>query len=930
VTALLVVLALLAGYWLVGLGTLAAVGADTSQLRLVLVAPALGSAVFDLILFVFNYDGGVGVEHYGLAVAVVLLVAAAVVLAIRRPRIDPRALLVLAVCLAGLALVAGPLVTYGFNWDSAGNDDMGNYVLSALGLLHHGLVMPFDVNGILHDRDYSTFLETLHNLGSRPGSDIELAGVSAVVGRLPYQTFMPFILSLQLSGVCATGALALQAARRWWAAPIAVALLLVSPEANYGWLQQLLAQTAGLGLAAALLAVLMDGDLHNGSRRVRTSDVVPVGLIASAFILNYVELASTIALAYLTYLAILMARRRLNLAALARFLIPVVVMAFVILNGYLILEIHYTFSQATGGLAGTPLSFFGFALVPEGLAELVGFKVIPGVGGSLGTSLAIVLAALLVFMLLCGSVLSARRGVAAAVVLVLDAALGALLAHNSAAFGLFKLFMYVQPFIAATLAIWLTAIRRPALLACASALLAFMVVAQLSPLHTYVEQSRDPLDLVHASDNSLIPAFRRFLATSKAPVVSVTDNPALAKLEASVVGNRSLYFITTNVFVNIDGLAKAVLPRGPIPHKSQLEAAVEWAPRSFNLLEPGRHAVDPFRTNPIAAPVLASGDCQLVLPTGSEVAVNRLTLPEGPRQLIREPCDKATDQLVFTDSHLGEGYYQFAAFPLASLWQLESDLFYSGHTFSGVGRYLLFRVLGPTRNMRLEINFTATLLHNGSNSLPPADIVGAKRTPLPFQGRGSTRVYSQPLKPQMIDGQPYVLVDFGRSGHPVEFPRGGIQGLWGTKTVIDPRYLVGWIRDVSLVSASTYRGLRPPAAIAGFPRGLANPALQYSGLYEDGWMGAHAYAVLGGGKDQDLVVRGEIPVGVGGPMQVLINNRRVYSGVAKPGALHIRLKVQPSSAPRRVEVRFANTVRLPPPDLRPASALLSFLGFVKR
>ena len=39
--------------------------------------------------------------------------------------------------------------------------------------------------------------------------------------------------------------------------PIATALVMVSPEANYGWLQQLLGQAAGLGLAAALLALLI-------------------------------------------------------------------------------------------------------------------------------------------------------------------------------------------------------------------------------------------------------------------------------------------------------------------------------------------------------------------------------------------------------------------------------------------------------------------------------------------------------------------------------------------------------------------------------------------------------------------------------------------------------------------------------------------------
>jgi hypothetical protein len=231
--------------------------------------------------------------------------------------------------------------------------------------------------------------------------------------------------------------------------------------------------------------------------------------------------------------------------------------------------------------------------------------------------------------------------------------------------------------------------------------------------------------------------------------------------------------------------------------------------------------------------------------------------------------------------------------------------------------------------MRLELNFTDTLDHDTGNVLPPAAIVGATRTPLPLTGHGSARVFSQPVKPQMIDGQPYVLIDFGRNGRPLSYPRTGVQGLWSSHVILDPRFLIGWIRDVSLVSAASYRKLQPPAAIAAFPRDLTNPSLQYSGLYEDGWVGPDAYAVLAGGGHQDLVIQGSVPQGGGGRMQVLINGRRVYAGDAKPGPLSVRVSVAPSSGQRRVELRFARTLRLPAPDLRPVSALLSFLGFVK-
>lgn len=81
-TALLVVLALFAGCWLVGLALLSLVRADTSELRVALTAPAIGTCVTVLVTFLFS-EAGVGVAHCALPVAIVLLVASVSTLAIR-------------------------------------------------------------------------------------------------------------------------------------------------------------------------------------------------------------------------------------------------------------------------------------------------------------------------------------------------------------------------------------------------------------------------------------------------------------------------------------------------------------------------------------------------------------------------------------------------------------------------------------------------------------------------------------------------------------------------------------------------------------------------------------------------------------------------------------------------------------------------------
>jgi hypothetical protein len=75
-------------------------------------------------------------------------------------------------------------------------------------------------------------------------------------------------------------------------------------------------------------------------------------------------------------------------------------------------------------------------------------------------------------------------------------------------------------------------------------------------------------------------------------------------------------------------------------------------------------------------------------------------------------------------------------------------------------------------------------------------------------------------------------------------------------------------------------------------------------------------------------LQGEIPAGAGKHLEVRIDGRLMASLPVSPGPLDVRVPVPASKADRRVELRFAATIRLAPPDLRPAAIHLSFLGFV--
>jgi hypothetical protein len=235
------------------------------------------------------------------------------------------------------------------------------------------------------------------------------------------------------------------------------------------------------------------------------------------------------------------------------------------------------------------------------------------------------------------------------------------------------------------------------------------------------------------------------------------------------------------------------------------------------------------------------------------------------------------------------------------------------------------------KQTRLELALTRTLRHDGANKLPPVRVIGADDVRLPILGRGSARVFSPPVRPRIIGGQPYLLLDMGVNPTRPPVARAGVEGLYGRSVPLDPRYLTSYVRDVSLVSGSQFDGLRAPEAVASFPGGLADPDLEYSGIYEDGWLSEDSYVVLAGGGPANFVVRADVLPRSGGQyLVVLVNGRPVYSMKVAPGALSLRVPLAASRGRRRIELRWAGATRLRAPDLRPATALAHFIGLTKR
>ncbi len=909
-TALLLAFGLFGTWSFVGLAALAALGQDTTNLRITLTAPLLGTAVTLVPLFVMS-NFGLSMDDVATVVLATVLAGSVATFAVRRPHLPVGVAPVAALCVVDLLLVGRPMFHLGFDWIANANDDMANYVLSATQLLRHGLVGQLDIGALAHDRGYSTVLQPLHNSGARPGADITLAATSSVTGVPPYEAFMPLILAFNLCAICGTAALAMQATRRWWAAALAAALIVASPLAAYGVLQQLLPQVWGLGLATALFAWIMRPELY-GRRGPGRSELVVICLLASTLVSVYVELAATLLVPYGIYVSVLAARRQLTLRAVLTLWVTPLLCTALVLNSYLPRELGFARAQASAGVGGAANVIFPYTLVPAGLASATGFRVL----GAAATPRLIITAFLLVTLYAVIALAGTWLGLAAATALLGDLLLGSFLAVGGAGFGLFKLFMYAQPFAAAATAAAAARLTRRSLLIAAAIVLVLLVRLQLHTQRVYVVRSENPIDLHDASNDALLPAFRRAIEKTPLPVVAVTEHPVLAKLEGASAGRHPVYFVSRDVFRPLIGgySGRAQLER--------YDRTSGWSTERFKLSPASVSSrTITFGDNTHASKLLAANRCLLALPSGAQLPFNRRWLPEGSPDLVFARCSDVHNELIFTSSSVGSSFYGFTNRKAVSFYQLQGDHFSHG-TVSGFGRYALFRIVNPSSRFRLELSVTTTPRGDGSNRLPPTLVIGSTRQPLGTFGRGSAHAFSALIAPQRIQGQSYILLDMGEPGRIVRATRSGIEGLYGRSRPLDPRYLTSYVRDVSIVTDSQYEKLTPPGEITHFPEDLLDPHLEYSGLYEDGWMGEDAFVVLRGGPASTLVVRADVPSRPGQRLELSVDGRTIYSRAVAPGQLSVRTNVPAAARRRRIEFHWAGEVEVSTADHRQAAARL--------
>ena len=313
-----------------------------------------------------------------------------------------------------------------------------------------------------------------------------------------------------------------------------------------------------------------------------------------------------------------------------------------------------------------------------------------------------------------------------------------------------------------------------------------------------------------------------------------------------------------------------------------------------------------------------------------ESVLNRSSNGTGDDVYRLATASQSVNRLVFVPTDLGEETYFGGRI---GLYRLEPDVYYPGGVFEALGRYLVFRVATPSARPRIAISLTNTLKTDGRNALPPLAVVGGQRLRFPVVGRGAARLFSPVFSPQRLAGMDFVGLDVGVDETPVrEKKRRNLMLLYGRSVRADERNMTLFARDISVVDDAEYRRMAAPSHVERFPADLADPNLEFSGIYEDGWTSESSRFVLQSNHSSTVVVRGTVPT-VADPAfrtRLCISVDGAQAGCTALDVGHFTFAARVDGikdGKHDVRVHFDRYQQLGAGDGRPIGMLAEYIGF---
>ena len=942
---------LLFAFWcFVGRAALRLLRPSIAPLAAQLIAPAVGIAVCVIPVFWLSRSGLPVGNFADALVCVFALVAFGVNLRISGgTHADTGYRGFLFVFFGAALLIGWPFFKFGFAWVSFCNNDMANYCLLAQRLIKHGF---FDVPSANELFDGTALSQSywLQGLLERVGVELLLAVVSAVT-RLPTaEAYMPLIISFHLSLVSVTCALAFVSISDRRLTLLAGAFAAVAPLLSFGALYQLLGQTAGLQMLYA--GVTASVCLNFGAPRsevFRTS--VLVSALVSALLILYPETSPFYVGIVGAYAALKLItasnRRQIFTRVFCRnaVLCCGFVAAFVIctLQTYCFGAFQFLVHQVDHGVTGDrqATELFHQYLLPSGLGGLWGLLNIYDLFDEPWLSTSILAGAVLVSFTIYRGLAGLRQVklVEVSALIMLSGAM--LLMHMRASFGLYKIAMFMQPLIWSSLCLSIVAVFSK-FTAARRVLLTVLFLCCLRTQWEYVRLSYGVAGRHGGAFNEIVQASTSGIYREIANVrtnlqgqrtLSDTHNVVLGRFEALALEGVELRFPSYNLFPTKGQTLK--IPQAPWlePTQEQLRLAELERLTEENFPMGSGAEVNPFWTEKGTQPEDTSVDgFSLLIHTALQSLTNRRRFPSMEDSIRVMPMRDVRDHLIIIDSALGSSYYRHNRENIAH-YQLEPDYYFPGRTMSGLGRRFVLQSIRPSDEPRLVLDITASLKGDGDNSLPPVVAIGTQSVAFDVAGRGSARIFSAPVTPRRLHSRQYLGLDMGKEGTYWEEKRTGLMRLYGVEHRSDPRVITVFGRDISLISEQEYRTLEAPEKLDQFPAQLSNINLEYSGIYEDGWVGEESYLYLKPAGDV-LEIRGVIPglksLESGVTLNVSVDGAQQEPLHLAAGAFQTRMLVN-ASLPSRAKIRlsFDKVENLLEGDRRPVSAKLESIGFIE-
>ncbi len=907
-----------------------------------------------MTLAVFLNYANLPVERFALPLVVALGLAAIGMICVQRPPVPWRRYAPYA-CILGLVVLLNgmPYLHFGFDWVSVSNNDQNSYANDSYRLLHHGFwsvppLWPLVSNAYSWALSY--YVYAAFQGGFYHGYDTILALVSALTGLNTYQIYMPVMGAGLLSLVSASGALLINQGLGRVAPIIACFATGLSSQITLAYMYQLGPQEVGMLTFVACVCLLMDREAFALRGWSLVGYAAVTGLVLTGFNLSYNAFQIMLYPCLLAFVVLMIIRHKVQWKSAGRFYLVVAFFMLAITN-VLMLSVKSTtlFSlRYTGGkLIGFRWATFPFYVVPSGLANFWGLYPIGHLPGEPFLSLGIAIGGLLLIGAVAIAYWLAWRGLAPAIVTAAIFGLLAIAAIRKGDFALFKLTMYIQPFLWATLtaACFTIAARmrrsepvaRWKTLSLASAPIVALTILGLNAQHFYIFRSEDMLKtsdntfvvIPHASSSHLLTQLAAIRKSVSTPAVILdTDSPGLAIYE-------SYYMFGVPDFspsANAQQFGVPVAPTTQFAKALQTEVYLQdLVPQAKFRLEPEKHGgmVDTFVWYSFFdLPPLRSVTKSVLVTTPQLTVLNRSHIQDTGQDVVLLPRDQLANHLVLMNGSLGADQVSDPR-RTAALYDLNDDYFYPGRTYSAVGRYLLFYVMNPTKAMRFVVDMTASIIADGKNKLPPAVAIGERRYKFHSVGRGSARLFSPPLEAQQLLGHAFVAIDMGSNGVMFPNPKTGLMRLYGLHEGGDPRRFVGFARNISLISDEEYQHLSPPSELTRFPQDLSNENLEYSGIYDDGWASENSYAILRASTRSAVEVSGMIPeihdAHFHTRVALFADGHEIAHRIVGVGPFAISAGDLPPGR-HRISLRFSGAQRFPNGDNRIVSALLSRLA----